>query len=96
MIVSFGSSVARTLQIVRHQIDYYRAVTLTDPDMIGSQWDELVQNDYLHRVPVNPQNLATTVAGAPAIGVGWVWRDNGYGVFNIYATDVTFLAEHPE
>ncbi len=90
------ASVQRTLQIIRHQIEYYRAVTLVEPDMIGSQWDDLVQGNYLHSVPVNPQNLSTTIAGAPAIGVGWVWRDNGYGVLNIYATDVTFLAEYPE
>ncbi len=90
------ASVQRTLQIIRHQIEYYRAVTLAEPDMIGSQWDDLLQGDYLHSVPINPQNLSTTIAGAPAIGVGWIWRDNGYGVFTIYATDVTFLAEYSE
>ena len=90
------SSVERTLQIIRHQVEYYRAVTLSEPDMIGKQWDDLVHKDYLHSVPVNPQNNATTIAAAPAINVGWVWRDNGHGVLNIYATDVTFLAEYPE
>ncbi len=90
------ASVARTLQVIRHQIAYYRAVNRLEPDMIGSQWDDLLQGDYLHSVPVNPQNLSTTIAGAPAIGVGWVWRDNGYGVWNMYATDVTFLAEYLE
>ncbi len=90
------ASVQRTLQIIRHQIEYYRAVTLAEPDMIGSQWDNLVQNNYLHSVPVNPENLSTTIAGAPAIGVGWVWRDNGHGVLPMYATDVTFLADYPE
>ncbi len=90
------ASVERALQIIRHQVEYYRAVTLSEPDLIGKQWDDLVQGNYLHSVPVNPQNLSTTIAGAPAIGVGWVWRDNGYGVLNIYATDVTFLAEYPE
>ncbi len=94
--LSNDASVERTLQIVRNQIEYYRAVTLVAPDMIGSQWDDLVQGNYLHSVPVNSQNLSTTIAGAPAIGVGWVWRDNGYGVLNLYATDVTFLAEYPE
>ena len=90
------SSVERTLQIIRHQVEYYRAVTLSEPDLIGTQWDDLIQNDYLHTVPINPQNLSTAIAAAPAIGVGWVWRDNGYGVLNMYATDVTFLAEYPE
>ena len=90
------ASVQQTLQIIRHQIDYYRSVALAEPDMIGSQWQPLVQNNYLHSIPINPQNRSTTIAGAPAIGVGWVWRDNGYGVLNMYATDVTFLAEYPE
>ncbi len=90
------ASVERTLQIIRHQVEYYRAVTLSEPNLIGTQWDDLIQADYLHSVPINPQNLSTMIAAAPAIGVGWVWRDNGYGVLNLYATDVTFLAEYPE
>jgi prepilin-type N-terminal cleavage/methylation domain-containing protein len=90
------ASVERALQIIRHQVEYYRAVTLSEPNLISTQWDDLIQNDYLHSVPINPQNLSTKIAAAPAIGVGWVWRDNGYGVLNMYATDVTFLAEYPE
>ncbi|MCH7799405.1 MAG: prepilin-type N-terminal cleavage/methylation domain-containing protein [Planctomycetes bacterium] len=87
------TSAERTLQVLRHQIEYFRAKNMSDPDMLNTQWDDLVQNNYLQKEPLNPMNLSTQVAGAPAVGVGWVWRDNGYGVFQIYATDSTFLAE---
>ncbi len=90
------TSVARTLQIVRHQVEFYRARKLAEPDLIGGQWNDLLQNDYLHSVPRNPLNLGTVVGPAPAIGVGWVWRDDGTGVFELYATDSSWLAEYVE
>ncbi len=91
--LTYTASTERALQVVRHQIEYFRAKNTSDPDMINSQWDDLVQNNYLQTVPLNPMNLSTQIAGAPADGVGWVWRDNGYGVYQIYATDSTYLAE---
>ncbi len=90
------TAVARTLQIVRHQVEYYRARQLAEPDLIGNQWDDLIENDYLHSVPRNPMNWGTMIAAAPAIGVGWVWRDDGNGIFDLYATDTTWLAEFAE
>ena len=84
------SAVRRDLQVIRTQVQYYRSQRLTDPDLIGNQWDDLVQNDYLHFVPENPFNQSTVIAGAAAAGVGWVWRDSGTGVFNMYATDAGF------
>ncbi len=87
------ASTERALQVLRHQIEYFRAKESSDPDMLNTQWDDLVQNNYLQKVPLNPMNLATQIAGAPADGVGWVWRDNGYVVNQIYATDSSFLAE---
>ena len=87
------ASAERTLQVLRHQIEYFRAKNMSDPDMLNTQWDDLVQNNYLQKEPLNPLNLSTQIAGAPADGVGWVWRDNGYGVNQIYATDSTYLAE---
>ena len=90
------TSLARTLQIVRHQVEYYRARQLAEPDLIGGQWNDLIQNDYLHSVPLNPMNLGTRIAAAPGIGVGWVWRDDGTGLFELYATDNTWLAEFVE
>ena len=90
------TSLARTLQVVRHQIEYYRARELADPDLIGGQWDDLLTHDYLHSVPLSPMNLGTVVAAAPAVGVGWVWRDDGSGIFELYATDHTWSAEFVE
>ena len=90
------TSLARTLQVVRHQIEYYRARELADPDLIGGQWDDLLHYDYLHSVPLNPVSLGTVVAAAPAVGVGWVWRDDGSGIFELYATDHTWSAEFVE
>ncbi len=81
------SATRRSLQIIRHQIDYYRTREIAEPTMIASQWDDLLQGDYLHTTPVNPWNNSSTIAGAAGVGVGWVWRDNGYGVNQMFATD---------
>jgi prepilin-type N-terminal cleavage/methylation domain-containing protein len=90
------TAVARTLQIVRHQVEYYRARERAEPDLIGNQWGDLLQNDYLHSVPRNPMNWGTRVAAAPAVGVGWVWRDDGSGLFDVFATDTTWISEFAE
>ncbi len=90
------TSVARSLQILRQQVEYYRSRHRAEPDLIGAQWNDLLQNDYLHTVPRNPMNLGTVIAAAPAIGVGWVWRDDGTGIFELYATDSSWLAEYVE
>jgi prepilin-type N-terminal cleavage/methylation domain-containing protein len=90
------ASARRVLQVVRYQISYYDARTKAPPDLINNQWDDLVHNDYLHHVPVNPFNLFTAVAGAPGPGVGWVWRDKGNGVMQVYLTDSSGMAEWPE
>lgn len=87
------TSVRRHLQIIRSQIEYYRMRTMADPQLIANQWDDLLVTDMLHAEPVNPFNESSVIAAAPAAGVGWVWRDNGNGVLQIYATDNTFLAE---
>ncbi|MHC4126985.1 MAG: type II secretion system protein [Planctomycetota bacterium] len=90
------ASARRVLQVVRYQISYYEARVKTPPDLAGNQWDDLVHNDYLHHVPVNPFNLHTLVAAAPGPGVGWVWRDSGNGSMQVYLTDAAGTAEWPE
>jgi prepilin-type N-terminal cleavage/methylation domain-containing protein len=87
------ASARRVLQVVRYQIAYYRAETKSDPQLVANQWDDLVHNDYLHHIPLNPFNEFTQVAAAPGPGVGWVWRDSGTGVMQVYLTDHTGLAE---
>lgn len=84
------SSIRRHLQIIRNQIAYYRTQHNRYPDLLGNQWDDLVTNNFLHTVPVNPYNGSTVISDTAGFGVGWVWRDNGFGVQNMYATGATW------
>ena len=83
------ASVRSQLQTLRAQIELFRVKnTGTDPDLIGSQWTQMTTSNppYLQGAPKNPlQANATTVAGAAAAGVGWVWRDRGNGVMDLFA-----------
>ncbi len=90
------SSIGMQLSSVRSQIESYRAQMLADPDLLRRQWTELVNGNYLQQNPVNVLNGSTLIAAAPAANVGWVWRDTGTGVFDLLATDATFMAEHVE
>ncbi len=86
----------RQLQTLRVQIELFRNQENREPDLLTTQWDDLVDNDYLSVAPRNPMNGSTVVAAAPAADVGWVWRDKGNGTQLLYATDMTSLAELPE
>ncbi len=91
------SSVLTQLQTIRQQIEVYRVKNGDDPELEDEeQWDDLVLNDYLHSVPVNPLNGSSVIAEEPGTGVGWVWRESASDVKQIYATDETFLALYPE
>ncbi len=93
---SSETSTAHSLKIIRTQIELYRAEFFQDPDLIGGQWDDLVLNDYLQSEPKNTINHNIAIGPAPAAGVGWVWRDSGTGIWGLYATDSTALAEFVE
>lgn len=80
-------------QTLRVQIELFRVQENREPDLLNSQWDDLVASDYLAVTPRNPSNGSSVVANAPGTNVGWVWRDKGNGTFMLYPTDVTFLAE---
>jgi len=83
-------------QTLRVQIELFRVQENREPDLLNSQWDELIARDYLAVTPRNPSNGSSVVANAPGPNVGWVWRDKGNGTFMLYPTDVTFLAELAE
>lgn len=87
---SIESALRRELQILRHQIGIFQVKNMTDPDFLGSQWDDLLVNDMIHSIPNNPANNSTLIDAAAGPGVGWVWRDNGFGSMMLYATDSTF------
>ncbi len=90
------ASVRAQLQTVRGQIEVFRQKQLREPDMIGRQWQDLIENDYLTAAATNPVNGQIGIAAAPAAGVGWIWRDKGNGTFQIYATNETATAEFVE
>ena len=92
---SYASTRAQ-LQTVRGQIEVFRQEQLREPDMIGRQWQDLIENDYLTAAATNPVNGQIAIAAAPAAGVGWIWRDKGNGTFQIYATNEDATAEFVE
>ena len=89
------ASIRTELMIVRQQIEYYRLQNRKDPRLIANQWDDLLIGDYLHYMPANPLNDSSLIATQAGAGVGWVWRNSGNGIKQLFATDETFLAEYP-
>jgi len=92
-----NSSLQSQLQTIRGQIELYRVKhTGADPDL-SANWDEMTKPvdgagnplpPYLHSDPKNPlQANSTTLAAAPAAGVGWVWKLNAASVMDIFAVD---------
>jgi prepilin-type N-terminal cleavage/methylation domain-containing protein len=88
------TSMRRQLRIVRGQIELYRIEHASaDPDM--SNWQALIDGDYLKSAPKNPANGATAINGAGDFSGGWVWRDNGSGRNQLYATNRDHTGEYP-
>ncbi len=92
------ASMKSQLQTMRSQIELFRIqdvvnYNLWDPiaAAAGTEWDPLISGDYLQAAPRNPITNASTVAGGPAVGLGWVWRDkDGAGpslLFNLFGVD---------
>ena len=92
------ASVKSQLQTLRSQIELFRIqdpvnYNLWDPIVAaaGTKWDPMIAADYLQGEPRNPITGSASVAAAPAIGGGWVWRDkDGAGpslLFNIYGVN---------
>ncbi len=90
------ASLRADLHAIRQQIEYYRVENRTDPRLKAKQWDDLVLNNYLFSVPRNPLNGSSLIDNNPGAGVGWVWRNSGTGVKQLYATDETFLSLYSE
>ena len=90
---SLRASTLGQLHRVRTQIEIYRLDTGNDPDLIGNQWSDLVDNSYLTTVPSNPYTAnpvaSSTVVGAAAPGAAWVWREKSAtnSTMALYACD---------
>lgn len=88
------AAVRRTLQILRDQIELYRANNFSqDPDIIGPpQWEILQTTEFILGIPVNSLNGLTNVADNLGAPVGWVWWAGPAGYNALYATDETGMA----
>jgi prepilin-type N-terminal cleavage/methylation domain-containing protein len=90
------ASLRNQLQTLHGQIELFRQAELGNPDLIGNQWAELVDTDYLTTPAKNVLNGFYDIGPAPAAGIGWVWRDKGNGTFQLYATNEDATAEFVE
>ena len=81
------AAVRSQLQTLRGQIELFRAQQNAEPDLLGTGWTDMIDNDYLMIAPSNPLSSSSTIAAAAANGVGWVWRDKGNGTTGLYACD---------
>lgn len=80
-----NASVRSQLQTLRGQLELYRVQNGDQyPDLVAESpnWTAMVNGDYIQQPPRNPlQGNSTSVAAAPAAGVGWVWDgDDLYAV----------------
>lgn len=80
------SNLQSQLQTLRSQVELWNVQNPATP-FNGTDWDQLLLNDYLQTPPKNPiMNGDTTIAAAPDGSSGWIWNDAaGYGT-SIYAT----------
>ena len=100
---AMDASVSSQLYTIRGQIELYNiqnpATAYDAATPVATFWDPLLFGNFLQTTPRNPmQNNSTTVAGAPAAGVGWVWFESVAGQtwsLGLYAVDINgnLLAE---
>ena len=75
------SSLVSQLQTIRGQHELFKvqfpdAAAAWDPSAIAAatQWDAMVDRNYLQAPPVNPFTNSSEVVGAAAANQGWVFR----------------------
>jgi type II secretory pathway pseudopilin PulG len=89
------AAVLRQLQVVRGQLSVYRSENDgTDPIM--TNWQGLISADLIVAAPANALNKRKDVKAAGDFTGGWVWRDNGAGRMQIYATNAAHSGEFVE
>jgi prepilin-type N-terminal cleavage/methylation domain-containing protein len=89
------TAVRRQLQVIRGQIEVFRSESDgSDPDM--TSWTDLLEADLMVAAPRNAMNDSDDIATAGDFAGGWVWRDDGGGKMQIYATNADHTAEFVE
>jgi prepilin-type N-terminal cleavage/methylation domain-containing protein len=85
------AAVRSQLQTLRGQIELYRAQQGSDPNLLGTGWDDLVDADYLMvdpKNPIAPSETAATILGAEGTaGTGWLWIPKDNGTLALFACD---------
>ena len=69
------AAVRSQLQTLRGQIELYYAQNAAYPALLTSDWDDMIDGDYLMGAPINTLTNSSTVKAAAAAGVGWVWAE---------------------
>jgi prepilin-type N-terminal cleavage/methylation domain-containing protein len=95
------STVRNQLRILRSEIVAFEAAASRRFSPAGATgWDDLRNAGLLKQSPRNPLfGNASSIAAAPAGGVGWLWTENPPGdpeTLNVYAVDATGAAIYPE
>ena len=92
-----SSSLKGSLQVIRSQLELYESHHSAYPTLVqlGAAWNVLTQKTdaagdpgtaygpYLRNMPVNPFERSSTVAAAPAVGVGWVYDETTGRIFGV-------------
>ena len=94
-----AGNIKAQLDTLNNQIELYRARTNSYPSVTDfnststtntayTTWGVLIDGGYVKAPPVNPFNGSSTVAAAPAAGVGWHWDSttNTLGAVNFNET----------
>ena len=92
---ALDTTIRSQLKHLRKQIAIYNNMFYDDKyeasEPLATFWDKLTESDLLLQLPINPYQTSSTVAHAPASGVGWVWSldaDSTPGSLNLWAVDI--------
>ena len=88
------SAIRHQLTVIREQVERFRLLNGTDPDM--SDWSALLAVNYIKAEPINPLNDQRTINGVGDFTGGWVWRDDGTGTNQLYGTNSDNTGEFVE
>jgi len=90
-----AGNVVTQLSTIRNQIELYRARNSGSyPDM--TNWDDLIDGDYLKSAPVNPRNNETGIGAAAADDTnGWWWDAANNEIFAMWFDEAAYADDDP-